>query len=112
MRWTYDMDANALYMRMSDAEIASQRELEDGTIVDLDEKGDLVGLDLVTPAIGFDWMQLFESYGIEEADRVAIVILMASPLLGRRRQPRLEDVTFDMPTSTSTPIIPILATAA
>jgi len=43
----YDRRADAIYIRLKDAEVATTRELEDNLIVDLDEHGRLVGIELL-----------------------------------------------------------------
>ncbi len=47
MKLEYDRRADAIYIRLKDADVASTRELEDNLIVDLDEHGKLVGIELL-----------------------------------------------------------------
>jgi len=50
MRWTYDMDAGAFYGAFSDAAVARTVELvEDQIAVDLDDAGELVGVEILNP---------------------------------------------------------------
>jgi uncharacterized protein YuzE len=43
----YDEDANALYLRFSDAEIDDTIPLSDSVYVDVDSKGDPVGIEIL-----------------------------------------------------------------
>ena len=45
MKLEYDRHADAIYIRLKDAAIATTRELEDNLIVDLDEHGRMVGIE-------------------------------------------------------------------
>jgi len=47
MKLEYDRRADAIYIRLKDAEVATTRELEENLIVDLDEHGRLVGIELL-----------------------------------------------------------------
>jgi len=47
MKLEYDRRADAIYIRLKEAEVATTRELEDNLIVDLDEQGRLVGIELL-----------------------------------------------------------------
>ena len=47
MRATYDSEANALYVRFSEAAIVETEELRPGLIVDFDKEGRIVGLEML-----------------------------------------------------------------
>ena len=47
MKLEYDPQADAIYLRLKDAEIASTREVEDNLIVDLDASGRMIGIELL-----------------------------------------------------------------
>lgn len=47
MRWSYDTGADALYVTLRDGSPVSQEELEDGTIVDLDKAGEVLGVEVL-----------------------------------------------------------------
>ena len=47
MNVEYDQQADAIYIRLKDAEIATTRELQDHLIVDLDADGKMIGIELL-----------------------------------------------------------------
>lgn len=46
---TFDFDANALYVRLSDHPVARTVEIDKGTLVDLDDTGAVVGIEVIQP---------------------------------------------------------------
>ncbi|MFG3441580.1 DUF2283 domain-containing protein [Nonomuraea sp. NPDC047897] len=48
MRLSYDLDADALYIYISDAPVTKTVEIDDETMVDLDSNGELVGIEVIT----------------------------------------------------------------
>ena len=47
MNLRYDPEADAMYIRLSDKEIATTRKIDDNVILDYDKKGVLVGIELL-----------------------------------------------------------------
>jgi uncharacterized protein YuzE len=47
MKTTYDKDANALYVRFSERQIVESEEVRPGLIVDFDDQGRIVGLEML-----------------------------------------------------------------
>ncbi len=47
MRWTFDANANAFYVYITEAKPASQYEVSDGVIADLDATGALCGVEVL-----------------------------------------------------------------
>lgn len=47
MKITFDKEANALYIEFSDGEFASNKKIDDSTIIDLDKDGNLLGIELL-----------------------------------------------------------------
>jgi len=43
----YDSEADALYIRIQDKEVFRTREIEEGVNIDLDEKGAIIGLEII-----------------------------------------------------------------
>ena len=50
MKVTYDQQADALYIELGDAPVASTVHIDRGTLVDLDAQGHLIGVELIRPA--------------------------------------------------------------
>ena len=49
IRQTYDLDANALYIAVTDQKVARTAEVDTGTLVDLDAAGSIVGIEVISP---------------------------------------------------------------
>ncbi|NPA76974.1 MAG: DUF2283 domain-containing protein [Candidatus Diapherotrites archaeon] len=47
MEMRYDSAADALYIRLSTAEVASSEEVDDGVVVDYDSRGNVVGIEIL-----------------------------------------------------------------
>lgn len=96
MKWTHDLDAGALYVYLSDKTPAEQVENGDGVVVDLDSKGEPVGIEIVAPwslvAID-DLAQL----GVDPGDLELVRWVLTSPLIAAQRRHdaalRVEDPT-------------------
>jgi uncharacterized protein YuzE len=48
MRLKYDLNVGALYIRLTDRTVAQTRDLGDNTSVDLDDAGDVVGIEVIS----------------------------------------------------------------
>ena len=44
---TFDREADAVYIELSSGEFASNKKLDKNTIIDLDEKGNILGIELL-----------------------------------------------------------------
>ncbi len=49
MKWTYDRDADAAYLKLSDAKIVESEEARQGIVFDFDKHGKIVGIE-ISPA--------------------------------------------------------------
>ncbi len=47
MKITFDKEADAVYIEFSNGEFASNKKIDDFTIIDLDEKGNILGIELL-----------------------------------------------------------------
>lgn len=82
MKLEYDLNAGALYIRLSDAEIARTAEAGDNAAVDLDASGGVVGIEVI--AVGYSWplTDILDTYGIpprEAAELRAYFCVNESP---------------------------------
>jgi uncharacterized protein YuzE len=50
MRLKIDRANDALYLRLTDAEIYESEEVQPGVILDFDEQGNVVGVEMLTPS--------------------------------------------------------------
>lgn len=47
MKIEYSRDADALYVYFREVDVAKSKEVEEGVIIDLDEKGHIVGIEIL-----------------------------------------------------------------
>lgn len=47
MRVRFDQEADALYVRLDESPIAESEEVRPGVVLDLDEKGEVVGIEML-----------------------------------------------------------------
>lgn len=60
---SFDIDADALYVQISTEPVARTADLDQGSLVDLDAEGRVVGLEIIAPARRWpieDFLQRFE----------------------------------------------------
>lgn len=88
MRWKLDLEASALYVYLREGQPAEQRELDDGTIVDVDADGRLVGLEILAPWAPVDWPTLMEEFGLEPAERESLTFLIVEQIMRMGRPGR------------------------
>lgn len=48
MEITYDKDADAMYIEFRRGEFAKNKKIDDFTVIDLDEKGNILGIELLS----------------------------------------------------------------
>ena len=48
LRWTHNADTGALYVRRSDAPIVESEQIEPGIVLDYDEAGNVVGVEVLS----------------------------------------------------------------
>jgi len=47
MKITYDKDADAMYVELTDKKFSKCKEIDKSTILDLDEEGNVIGIELL-----------------------------------------------------------------
>ncbi len=47
MKITFDREADAVYIEFSSGEFASNKKIDDETIIDLDENGNILGIEIL-----------------------------------------------------------------
>ena len=80
MDWTYDVEADAAYVRLAPGESSSQVELAGGVVVDLDAHGTLVGVEIIGPC-QYDALAELPSLGATP-DQMRTVASVASAIGG------------------------------
>jgi uncharacterized protein YuzE len=72
MRMRYSQEADAIYIRLKENKIVNSDEISDGVIVDYDENGNVVGIEIlwVSEKVDIDQLiiQSFNKVMIESAD--------------------------------------------
>jgi len=83
MALNYDLDAGALYVRLCDGKVARTRQLDDNTLVDLDEAGNVLGVEVV--AIDYPWAlaDVLQMDGISAGAKAQMLAYFAPPALTR-----------------------------
>lgn len=59
MRIEYDNDVDALYIRIQDKKVFRTQEIEEGVNVDLDERGAVIGLEIIGAIERYDRKDIF-----------------------------------------------------
>jgi len=84
MKWQIDIDADSMYVQVTDADVQSQEELPSGTIVDLDDQGHLRGVEIIHASAGWDAEEVTQRYGITGTDADSLLYLASITLPGER----------------------------
>lgn len=79
MRLKYDMNAGALYIRLTDAPVARTREVDDNTMVDLDADGEVIGIEVVSITHPWPLDEVLRSYAIPAGEEAQIRAYFRSP---------------------------------
>jgi uncharacterized protein YuzE len=72
MQLEFDLNVGALYIRLSDAEIARTREAGDNAAVDLDAAGGVVGIEVISICYPWPLADILASYDIPAAEEAMI----------------------------------------
>jgi uncharacterized protein YuzE len=72
MKLEYDLNAGALYVRLSGAEIARTAEAGDNAAVDLDARGDVVGIEVISAGYPWPVSDILATYSIHPQDAAEI----------------------------------------
>ncbi|HEY1324738.1 MAG TPA: DUF2283 domain-containing protein [Streptosporangiaceae bacterium] len=68
MRLKYDLDVGALYIALADRPVARTRDLDDNTSVDLDEAGEIVGIEVISISHPWALIGILRDYQIPDAE--------------------------------------------
>lgn len=68
MRLNYDQEADALMISLRDGIVARSEEIDNGTILDLNERGELLGIEVIRPARRWPLAEILANHRISESD--------------------------------------------
>jgi uncharacterized protein YuzE len=68
MQLDYDLSVGALYIRLTDRAVARTREIDDNTFVDLDDAGEVVGIEVISITHPWRLSDILRDYSIPEAE--------------------------------------------
>lgn len=77
--YKYDAAADALYIKLSDAAITTTEVIDDGTNVDLERHGDVVGIEVLNPARPWPLHWILGRFDISNEDAVMLMTAYPSP---------------------------------
>jgi len=61
----FDPEARALYFKLKDGEVKESEPLADNIIVDFDENGKIVGIEILLPKLNAEQIKVFESLKVK-----------------------------------------------
>jgi uncharacterized protein YuzE len=102
MQLEYDLDAGALYIRLSDAEITRTREVGDNAAVDLDAVGGVVGIEVISAAYPWPLADILANYDIPAKEEAQIRAYF-HPVGGRSAQQGAPKVSIVSPAPAMVP---------
>lgn len=81
MRLSYDDHADALYIRLSDAEVAGSRVVDEARVLDVDRAGHPVGIEVLGVSDGVDLTDLVDRFDLYDfKEELARVEMKFSPV--------------------------------
>jgi uncharacterized protein YuzE len=84
MRWTFDLDANAVFIFLGEPPVAGQVEMPDGVVVDVDANGSVVAIEVLSPGAGWDIDTIVTRFALDDETRRSLLWLRDSPLMNAR----------------------------
>jgi uncharacterized protein YuzE len=72
IRQSYDLDANALYITVTDLPVARTTEIDPGTLVDLDANDAIVGIEIIAPERCWPISEILSQFEIASQDAVLL----------------------------------------
>ena len=72
MIFTYDNDADALYIGISDGPVTRTQQIDEGTLVDLDASGHVLGIEVLRPARNWPLEQIKASFELGEDNAASL----------------------------------------
>ena len=79
MALEYDLDAGALYIRLCDGQVARTRQLDDNTLIDLDDTGNVLGVEVVAVAYPWALAEVLQMEGISASAKAQMLAYFMPP---------------------------------
>lgn len=78
MNFNYDREADALMISVREGLVARSEEVDSGTLLDFDEHGNLLAIEVLRPARQWPLDEILASYALSEADGQTLKSLWSS----------------------------------
>jgi uncharacterized protein YuzE len=75
----FDKDADALYIELNPGLVARTRQIDEGTLVDVDAAGAVVGIEIIRPARDWPVRKVVEEFHVEDSAAVQLLSLWERP---------------------------------
>jgi uncharacterized protein YuzE len=79
IRQSYDLTANALYITVTDRQVARTAEVDPGTLVDLDAAGSIVGIEVIGPERCWPLEDILARFGVAAEDAEQLKAYFSQP---------------------------------
>ncbi|MCY4621754.1 MAG: DUF2283 domain-containing protein [bacterium] len=76
MYFSYDLQADALYVGFAPAIAAETHVIDEGTLVDVDDQGAIIGLEVINPTRQWPFDQICEKYSLTTEQRQLVEMLL------------------------------------
>lgn len=78
MYYSYDLQADALYVGFVPAMAAETRIIDEGTLVDVDDQGRIIGIEVINPDRQWPFDQICEEYNLTREQRQLVEVFLPS----------------------------------
>jgi uncharacterized protein YuzE len=80
MRWSLDLESDSQYVWLADDRPVRQVELPSGVVIDVDESGHAVGIEVVRASAGWSVEEIATRFELDRDDIGSLLWLSSSPL--------------------------------